>query len=161
MAVDYFIKFDGIKGESADAKHKGEIDIESWSWGETQVRPPGRGGGGGAGKVSMQDFQFVMRLNVASPSLMQACASGKHIKMATLSGRKAGKDQQDYLTFKFHDVLVSSYQTGGSEQGDVVPTDQVSFNFAKIEAEYKPQKPDGSLAPGVRFGWDLKANKSF
>ena len=34
-AVDYFIKFDGIKGESADAKHKDEIDVESWSWGET------------------------------------------------------------------------------------------------------------------------------
>jgi type VI secretion system secreted protein Hcp len=160
MAVDYFIKFDGIKGESADAKHKGEIDIESWSWGETQVRP-GHGGGGGAGKVSMQDFLFVMRLNAASPNLMQACASGKHIKTAMLSGRKAGKGQQDYLTFKFHDVLVSSYQTGGSEQGDVVPTDQVSFNFAKIEVEYKAQKPDGSLAPAVRFGWDLKANKSF
>jgi type VI secretion system secreted protein Hcp len=160
MAVDYFIKFDGIKGESADAKHKGEIDIESWSWGETQVRP-GHGGGGGAGKVSMQDFLFVMRLNAASPSLMQACASGKHIKTAMLSGRKAGKAQQDYLTFKFHDVLVSSYQTGGSEQSDVVPTDQVSFNFAKIEVEYKPQKPDGTLATAVRFGWDLKANKSF
>ena len=160
MAVDYFIKFDGIKGESADAKHKGEIDIESWSWGETQVRP-GHAGGGGAGKVSMQDFLFVMRLNAASPNLMQACASGKHIKTAMLSGRKAGKDQQDYLTFKFHDVLVSSYQTGGSEQADVVPIDQVSFNFAKIEVEYKPQKPDGTLAPAVRFGWDLKANKSF
>lgn len=160
MAVDYFIKFDGIKGESVDAKHKGEIDIESWSWGETQVRP-GHGGGGGAGKVSMQDFLFVMRLNAASPSLMQACASGKHIKTAMLSGRKAGKGQQDYLTFKFHDVLVSSYQTGGSEQSDVVPTDQVSFDFAKIEVEYKPQKPDGTLATAVRFGWDLKANKSF
>ena len=36
-AVDYFIKFDGIKGESTDAKHKDEIDVESWSWGETHA----------------------------------------------------------------------------------------------------------------------------
>ena len=132
-AVDYFLKFDGIKGESADAKHKDEIDIESWSWGETHPGSAGHGGGGGAGKVTMQDFHFVMRLNRASPPLMKACATGQHIKTATLSGRKAGKGQMDYLTFKFHDVLVSSYQTGGSEQADVVPTDQVSFNFAKIE----------------------------
>jgi type VI secretion system secreted protein Hcp len=162
MAVDYFLKFDGIKGESADSKHKEEIDIESWSWGETNVRPTGTGtGGAGSGKVSMQDFHFVMRFNQASPALMQACASGKHIKLATLTSRKAGKAQQEYLTFKFYDVLVSSYQTGGSEGGDPVPIDQVSFNFAKIEVEYKPQKPDGTLGSGLFFKYDLKSNKKF
>ena len=160
-AVDYFIKFDGIKGESADAKHKDEIDVESWSWGETHAGAAPSGGGGGAGKVSMQDFHFVMRLNRASPSLMKACATGQHIKMATLSGRKAGKGQQEHLTFKFHDVLVSSVQTGGSEDTNVVPTDQVSFNFAKIEVEYKPEKADGSLGSAVQFRYDLKANKTF
>jgi type VI secretion system secreted protein Hcp len=160
-AVDYFIKFDGVKGESADAKHKDEIDIESWSWGATQSGSPGHGGGAGAGKVSMQDFHFVMRLNKATPSLMKACATGQHIKTATMTARKAGKGQADYLTFKFHDILVSSYQTGGSEHSDVVPTDQVSFNFAKIEVEYKQQKPDGSYVAGGTFRYDLKANKSF
>ena len=160
-AVDYFLKFDGIKGESADAKHKDEIDVESWSWGESHAAGAPSGGGAGAGKVSMQDFHFVMRMNRASPGLMRACATGQHIKMATLTARKAGKGQQEYLTFKFHDVLVSSFQTGGSEQADVLPTDQVSFNFAKIEVEYKEQKPDGSLVSGGQFGFDLKANKAF
>jgi type VI secretion system secreted protein Hcp len=108
----------------------------------------------------MQDFQFVMGLNRASIGLMQACATGQHIKTATLSGTKAGKGQQEYLTFKFHDVLVSSFQTGGSEDA-VVPTDSVSFNFAKIEVEYRPQKPDGSLGTAVQFRYDLKANKTF
>jgi type VI secretion system secreted protein Hcp len=159
-AVDFFLKFDGIKGESADAKHKDEIDVESWSWGETHSGAA-RPGGARAGKVAMQDFHFVMRLNRASPGLMKACATGQHIKMATLSARKAGKDQQDYLTFKFHDVLVSSFQTGGSEHADVVPTEQVSFNFAKIEVEYKQQKPDGSLVSAGQFKYDLKANKTF
>lgn len=160
-AVDYFIKFDGIKGESADVKHKDEIDVESWSWGETHAGAASSGGGGGAGKVSMQDFHFVMRLNRASPGLMKACATGQHIKTATLSSRKAGKGQQDYLTFKFSDVLVSSIQTGGSEDTDVLPTDQVSFNFAKLEVEYKPEKADGSLGSAVPFRYDLKANKTF
>ena len=35
-AFDYFLKLDGIPGESIDAKHKGEIDVLSWSWGESQ-----------------------------------------------------------------------------------------------------------------------------
>jgi type VI secretion system secreted protein Hcp len=159
-AVDYFIKFDGIKGESADVKHKDEIDVESWSWGETNAGGTGSGGGGGAGKVAMQDFHFVMRLNRASPALMKACATGQHIKTATLSARKAGKGQQEYLTFKFRDVLISSFQTTGTEEA-AVPTDSVSFNFAKLEVEYKPEKSDGSLGPAVDFRYDLKANKTF
>jgi type VI secretion system secreted protein Hcp len=160
--VDFFIKFDGIKGESTDVKHKDEIDVESWSWGETHPGSASSGGGGGAaGKVAMEDFHFVMKLNRASPRLMRACATGQHIKMATLSARKAGKGQQEYLTFKFHDVLVSSFQTGGAEGSTLLPTDQVSFNFAKLEVEYKPEKADGSLGAGVEFRYDLKTNKTF
>ena len=157
--VDYFLKFDGIKGESADAKHKDEIDVESWSWGETQTLAHGGAGGAGAGKVQMQDFHFVMSLNRASIDLMKACATGQHIKEATLSARKAGKGQQEFLVIKMNDVLISSYQTGGSEGAGEVPTDQVSFNFAKIDVMYKPQKADGSLDAGIHFKYDLKAQK--
>lgn len=157
-AVDYFLKLDGIDGESTDDKHKNEIDVESWSWGETNRGTHAGGGGGGAGKVSMQDFHFVMRACKATPKLMLACATGQHIKSAALTCRKAGGDQQEYLIVKFSDLLVSSYQTGGSS-GDVVPTDQVSMNFSKIEFEYKPQKPDGSLDAPVKAGYDLKLNK--
>ena len=156
-AVDYFIKFDGIKGESPDVKHKDEIDVESWTWGETNAGGTGSGGGG---RVSMQDFQFVMRLNRASPALMRACATGQHIKTATLSARKAGKGQEEDLTFKFRDVLISSFQTSGSAETPV-PTDSVSFSFAKLEVEYRPEKSDGSLGSAVDFGFDLKTNKSF
>jgi len=156
-AVDYFLKLDGIEGESTDAKHKGEIDVLSWSWGATNSGTSEGGGGGGAGKVSMQDFHFTMKVNKATPLLMLACSSGQHIKSGVLTCRKAGTEQQEYLVNKFTDLLVSSYQTGGSA-GDVVPTDQISLNFAKIEKEYKPQKADGSLGSAVKAGWDLKSN---
>ena len=158
-AVDYFLKIDGIDGESTDSKHKGEIDVESFSWGETNSGTHAGGGGGGAGKVAMQDFHFVMRNNKATPKLMLACATGEHIKKAVLVCRKAGKDQQEFLKVTMSDLLVSSYQTGGSGHGDIVPTDQVSLNFAKIEFEYKEQKPDGTLGGAVTAGYDLKLNK--
>jgi type VI secretion system secreted protein Hcp len=160
MAVDFFLKFDGIKGESTDAKHKDEIDVESWSWGETHASGGGAGRGAGAGRVAMQDFHFTMRLNTASVGLMRACATGEHIKQATLTARKAGKEQQDYLTFKFSDVLISSFETGGSEGSEVSPIDQVSFDFAKIEVDYRPQSPDGRLGEPVHFGFDLKQHKT-
>jgi len=158
-AVDYFLKIDSIEGESGDHKHKNEIQLESWSWGETQSGSHAYGGGGGAGKVSMQDFHFVMKINKASPKLMVACANGQHIKEAVLTCRKAGKEQQEFLKVKFSDLLVSSYQTGGSANGDVVPLDQIALNFAKIEFEYKEQKPDGTLGGAVKSGYDLKQNK--
>lgn len=159
-AVDYFLEIDGIKGESHDHKKKDWIDLESWSWGETQTGSHAGGGGGGAGKVSMQDFHFVMKQNKASPKLFAACATGEHIKKAQLVCRKAGKEQQEFLTIKFEDLLISSYQTGGSAHGDVLPMDQISFNFAKIEIEYKPQRPDGTLDAGIKKSYDLKSQKA-
>ena len=158
-AVDYFLKLDGIEGEGHDHKQKGEIDIESWSWGESNQGTHAGGGGGGAGKVVMQDFHFVMKINKASPKLMLACATGQHIKDGTLTCRKAGGKQDNFFIVKMTDVFVSSFQTGGSGHSDIVPTDQVSLNFSKIEFEYKEQKPDGSMGGSTKAGYDVKANK--
>jgi len=159
MATDFFLKLDGIPGESKDAKHPAEIQLESWSWGESNAGTFGSGGGGGAGKVSMQDFNFTMSVNIASPKLMLACAAGDHIKSAILTCRKAGGMQQEYLKITFSEVLVSSYQIGGSGGSDMLPVDSISLNFTKLEYEYKPQKPDGTLDAATKVGYDVKANK--
>jgi type VI secretion system secreted protein Hcp len=158
-AVELFLKIDGIQGESKDAKHANEIDVDAFSWGETNVVSHTGGGGGGAGKVAMQDFHFTKRLDKASPVLFLACASGKHFPKAVLSARKAGQGQQDYLVITLSDVAVSSYQVGGAESGEV-GVDQTSLAFSRIVFEYRPQKPDGSLAAPVKAGWDLKTNKA-
>jgi type VI secretion system secreted protein Hcp len=158
VAVDYFLKIDGVQGESFDVKHKGEIQLESFSWGETSPGGAGPGGGAGAGKVQMQDLVVTMVVSKASPKLMLSCATGKHYKEATLTARRTGKAQQEFLVFKFKDVVVTSYQTGGSAHGDA-PIDQASLGFSTIELDYRPQKADGSLDAAVKGGWDLKQNK--
>jgi type VI secretion system secreted protein Hcp len=157
MAVDYFLKIDGIPGESQDDKHKGEIDVLSWSWGESQTGTMGTGGGGGAGKVDMQDFHFGMHVNKSTPKLILACAGGDHIKKAVLTCRKAGKTQQEFLIYTFGDVLVSSYQTAATNE---IPKEEVSLNYTTMEVEYKAQKPDGSLDGGIKAGWNTKTNKA-
>jgi type VI secretion system secreted protein Hcp len=158
-AVDYFLIIDGIKGESQDAKMKplGAIDVASWSWGEAQAGTMAFGGGGGAGKATFQDFHFTMKVNRASPELMLACAEGRHIKKAVLIVRKAGGGQQEYMKITMTDLMVSSFQTGGSGHSDIVPTDQVGMNFAKIEFDYKEQQSNGTLGGSVKAGYDLKA----
>ena len=110
MATDMFLKLDGIKGESKDGKHKEEIDIQSFSFGMSQVGNFGSGGGGGAGKVSFENIHFVKNADLSTPSLMQYCASGKHIASAMLTVRKAGGEQEEYYKMKFTDLLVASVQ---------------------------------------------------
>jgi type VI secretion system secreted protein Hcp len=158
-AFDYFLKLDGIPGESTDAKHKGEIDVLSWSWGESLPTPVNPGGGAGAGKVSMTDLHVSANLSKASPQLLLACASGTHLKSAVLTGRKAGKAQAEFLTFSLSDVLVSAYQTGGATAEAAL--DSMSLNFSKIEMIYRESSSKGGLGPPIRVGWDRKANKSF
>jgi type VI secretion system secreted protein Hcp len=155
--VDYFLQIDGIDGESKDSKFAKAIELESWSWGESNQGSFAHGSGGGAGKVSMQDFHFVMKYNKASPKLFYACATGKHTAKAKLTCRKAGEKPQVYLEVTFTDLLVSSYQSGGSAHGDVIPTDQISLNFAKIEIAYGVQDAKGAVnALDQKASYDLK-----
>ena len=156
-AVDYFLKIDGIVGESVDAKHKGEIQLESFNWGEAQQSAQA-GSGAGAGKVQFRDFHFAMRTNKSSPQLLLACASGQHMKSAVLTARKAGKAPKEFLVFKFENVLVSSYETGATPV-QPYPVDQISLKFGQITVEYRAQRPNGTLDAPVQASWDVVANR--
>ena len=163
-AVDYFLKIDAIAGESHDLKFKDYIVLESFNWGEANSGHAiaSATGGAGAGRVSFQDFHFTSKISKASPLLMQACASGKHIVNAILIGLRTANTETNagqfqFLKYTLTDVLVSSVQEGGTA-GDALPVDQVSLNFIKIEVEYKEQKPDGALGATTTFAWNLRAN---
>jgi type VI secretion system secreted protein Hcp len=167
MPSDYLLEIDGIKGESTDSKHKETIEIESFSWGATHPGTFQTGMGGASGKVNFQDVHFTTRVNKASPNIIKACATGKHINKATLFVRKATGDggQQDYYKVQLEDVLVSSFQSGGHNGGGhdgnaSLPSDQFSFNFAKIEFIYKPQSDKGMLEADIIFKYDIKQQKT-
>jgi type VI secretion system secreted protein Hcp len=157
-AVDMFLMIDGIKGESADDKHKGEIEIESFSWGASNSGSFSSGGGGGSGKANFQDIHFTARLGKDAPNLLMACALGTHIKYANLVMRKAGGKQEEFLKYKFEDLMVSSVQFSGSAHADV-PSSQISLNCAKWTMECAEQKKDGSLDAYVKAAYDIKAQK--
>lgn len=159
MASDYHLKIDGIDGESKDAKHTNEIQIQSFSWGNSNAGSSATGTGAGSGKTSFQDVHFTVPVSKASPKLMLACANGDHIKKAVLTVRKQGKDQQEFYVVTLTDIIVSSYQSGGHDGNNSVPTDQFSLNFTTVKFEYKPQKADGTLDAAITAGWDVKANK--
>ncbi len=158
--ADYFLKLDGIEGESVDEKHRGEIEVQSFSWGLSQTGGlSGGGGGGGAGKVSVQDFHFVAKTGIQSPPLFVATATGEHFKKATLTVRKSGERAVEYLKIRLEEILVSSYQVGGTDAGDDgLPNDQFSLSFSKIEMSVSQLNADGSPSKPVVGSYDVKAN---
>jgi type VI secretion system secreted protein Hcp len=143
MAFDCFLKLDGIPGESTDSKHKDEIEVLSFSWNIKQtIVNDGGGGGGAAGRAQLSDFSIVKHVDKASPVLMVAVCTGRHIQEGmftvqesrggrTAEAFKNGKASLEFLKIKFTDVLISSYQNGGG--GTDQPMDQVSFHFDKVE----------------------------
>ena len=154
-AVDYFLKISGVQGESQDSKHKGDIELLSWSWGATNPTNI-KGSGMSAGKVAFSEINITKLVDKSSPKLLELCVTGKHVADATLICRKStgGKNPEDFLTIKLSEVYVSSFQAGGSSGGDQ-ESESLSLSFTKINYDYKMQQPDGSLVSSGNIEYDL------
>jgi type VI secretion system secreted protein Hcp len=141
MAFDAFLKIRDaagnilIEGESTDKTHPNEIQIDSFSWGVSNPTSVGSGGGG-SGKAVPQDYHFTAPVSKASPNLMLACATGRHLPEADLTLRKAGgPGQVEFVKMRLTDCLISTYAHGGSAS-DGPPEDSFSIAFAKVEFIY-------------------------
>jgi type VI secretion system secreted protein Hcp len=148
MAIDAFLKIDGVKGESVVKGHAGEIDVLSWSWGMSQSGTTHLGTGGGAGKVDVQDLSFTHYVDSSAPNLMQACCTGKHYDEALLVLRKAGTNPLDYITITLKNVIITSISTGGSG-GEEMVTENVTLNFNEFTYAYQPQDKTGAAKGGA------------
>jgi type VI secretion system secreted protein Hcp len=160
MAVDAFVKIDGINGESTDDKHKQWIEILSFSLGMHQPSSAASGTGGrSAERVNISDFSISKVVDSASPYLALACCDGRHIKEVKVELCEASENKHKYAEYVMENVIISSYQPSGHSGGDK-PVESVSFNFGKIKWEYTPLNQDGK--PGSKvgpMGWSLEENK--
>lgn len=143
---EMFLKLDTIAGDSSDQKHKNEIEIDSFAWGETR--------GVGATRPTMDGLKITMPATKVSPRLFLYTAGGLKIPRAVLSVRRAGSDV-DSLKWILTDAQITSFQTVGNVHGDGV-TDQITLSPAKIEVEYLPEGGGAS----VKAGWDQRTGKS-
>src|SRR5947209_4299712 len=106
-AVAYFLRIEGVRGESMHAHHKDEIEVLSFSFAERQAVPSYGSHGASSSRIEMQDFKLVMKTSTASPVLLEACASGRHIKAAVLS---VFAQDSDVLTFTLDDAIISAFE---------------------------------------------------
>jgi type VI secretion system secreted protein Hcp len=159
--ADYYLKIDGVDGESKAEKQVGSLQIESFSFGASNTGSAVTGQGLGTGKVSMQDFHFMVSHSKASASLFGLSCSLKHIPKVVLSCRKSGDGDVpvDYMVVTFKECVISNYQTGGSNGSNSLPMDQISFNFTNIKFETKIQDEKGIIKSGTEASYDLKTTK--
>jgi len=149
FASDMFLKVAGITGESTDAKHKGEMDVLSWSWGTSDGTAQTKRGK--APSACIQDLALVKPVDSASPSLIMMSVTGDVVSDATLTVRRSNTDSpSNVLVLKLTNVSVPSYQTGGSDGSNSL-TESVMLHFESLQGEYRPVGPDGKPGNAVTF----------
>lgn len=156
MATDYFLKLEGIQGESQDEKHKDEIQIMSWSWGGSNVSSVAGTGGSGAGKVSLSDLNVMINFDKSSPKFFKTVCAGTHIPSGTLTAIKAGSDGKPYLKVDFKELFVTSLQMSASGE---IPTVSVSFSYNEIKLDYSTQNEQGNVTSTGPVTYNTKTNK--
>src|SRR5262249_12844197 len=149
----YFLKIDGVPGESQDAKHKDEIQVLWFRWSE--VHGHDTGNNQSIGKIQMKPFECAMTVCKASPKLYLKCAQNDPLGTVVFTARKAGRDQQDYLKLTFSGAELTEYELASDPGADLLPVNRMKLIFRELEVEYKPQFGDGKLGAAVRGRYNL------
>lgn len=160
MAVNIHINIETIEGMSTVAGFEKQIQVESFSWGMSQVTSFATSKGGGAGKVNVSDLSIMHMVDKASPKLMLACCTGQHIPKATLTCHKVDGDAGvNFLVIELTDLLVSSVSPAGSNHGDT-PMESVTLAFASYKVVYQEQDNKGAKLGGpIEVKFSVQDNK--
>lgn len=157
-----FLKIEGIDGEVIEPKYKNWIAVHGWSFGQSQRGSSAFGTGAAAGKVEMEDFHFNKSFDRSSVKLFESCATGQFINSATLAVVRAGMadgESQEYFRIDFTGLIISSYQTAGSAGDHGLPSESISFNFARNVNTFTSQK-DGIGQGSMIAGYDVKTGQA-
>jgi type VI secretion system Hcp family effector len=163
MAGDMYMKIDGIDGESTDGDHQKWFEITSYSFSANQPAAATRSTAGAATveRVYLSDFTVTKSMDIGSPDITLYCCQGKAIKTITISCFRAdtvGEKPVEYMKYVLSDSIVTNYSVSGGV-GDI-PSESISFNYAKITWNYLPQKEGGGAKEGNKeSGWDLFKNE--
>jgi type VI protein secretion system component Hcp len=130
-ASDYLIQIDGIAGTSQAAGFEDYIDVESWSLGFV--------------RGMCQDLHFVKQMDAASAPLTGATMLGTFYPKIVLVARKQGGDSNGfvYLKLTLTNSVFTSFQSGGSSGGSLLPIEQISAQPSSVKFESFEQDQTG------------------
>ena len=134
------------------------IPLESYSFGIEQTLNIGsQSTGSGAGRVTFDTVSFTKVIDVLSPVLFQACATGKAYQRLDLLVRRTGRGGSVFLQYTIKLAAVKSISYA-EETG--YPREVVAFEYGGLQIRYAAQDPKGGLGPVVVGGWNRVRNSS-
>ena len=161
MAVDAYLQIDGIKGESTDDRHRDWIEVSNVIYAVNQPRAESLSTAGGhtSGRAELYPLTFKKLADIASPVLLQTCATGKTIPKATFEFMRADGDGKPipYYKIELENLMVASVTPDSGEGGIIV--ERVQLAYAKIRWTYTRQSIRGGAQGNSSGGWDCNLNK--
>ena len=159
MAVEIFLKLDGIDGESIKTGAEAWIEVFSFSNGASNASSVAFGTGSGAGKVDLSSISMQKQLDKSSPKLYLNCCSGAHIATGTMIVREATGDETPKVYFQYDmtECFIDSISWGAAAGGGK-PSESVSMSAKSLVVNYSQQQSDGTLAAPITTGWNVTMN---
>ena len=161
MAIDVYLYIDGIKGESADDRHKDWIECKSVSFGVEQPKSATASTSGGhtAERCEHHDIVISKLADLSSPILLQTCSAGRTIPKAKFEFMRADAqgERVKYYEIELENVLIGAVSPAVAE-GDIL-NEEVALKFSKIKWKYTQQKISGGAGGNTSGGWDLASNR--
>lgn len=151
---------DDIKGECILNGYTNKIEILSYSHGVAQqITGDASNQKRTSGKPNHQDFTVTKYVDLASCSLINNCNGATVIPTVKVTvGQNEAGNVNAYLVYTLTNALVSSISVGGGGGGK--PQETVTFNYTKVQWDYKQQKTSVSDAGNAQAKWSLETNKA-
>jgi type VI secretion system secreted protein Hcp len=161
-ASDYFLKIDGVTGESTTGTTPGVIAVDGFEWSaENKTTINSTTGGAGAGKATLNQITIEKPVDSTSPQLFGMLGQGAKINGMELVARKAGPTGTApiYMRYTFQLAYVNS-QTQTGEAGDEGIHEKLTFSYGAVKQTYIKQSPNGGPATTVFSAWNQVTNAS-
>jgi type VI secretion system secreted protein Hcp len=160
-AFQALLEIDGVKGESTHKMGKDQIELLSYSNGESMpMERTNSNTSRASGRADHKDFTISKLLDLSSPTLYEKCCTGEEIKSIKLHVFKADAKGAplEFVTYVFENCLITSISMSGSTDGQ--PTESVSFNYLTVKWTYNQQEAaKGGKKGKSEGGWSVKENK--
>jgi type VI secretion system Hcp family effector len=159
MAVDIFVKLEGIPGESRDSRFKDCIEAEGLTWGSFMSMIDNRSNGWQvSGRGTVEPVVLIRRTDKATPKLFEYNMTARPIPEVTITFNRATGDKQKFLEIRLKNAVVSRINFDAGTNG--LPSERVELAASEYAVTYTETDQKTGLPKGeVMFQWSMSANK--